>query len=62
MRIEEDKAKPGRPAPSSVRVPGSGTAAVLAITVKFWFAPLPHVHSYVPGVTPRGGEGLVVIG
>ena len=22
-------------------------------SVKFWFAPVPHVHLYVPGVAPR---------
>jgi hypothetical protein len=31
-------------------VEGSGTVAT---SVKFWFAPVPHVHLYVPGVTPR---------
>jgi hypothetical protein len=34
------------------QVEGSGTAVPMT-SVKFWFAPLPHVHSYVPGVTPR---------
>ena len=34
-------------------VEGSGTA-LSTTSVKFWFAPpAPHVHSYVPGVTPR---------
>jgi hypothetical protein len=31
----------------------SGTVGTVATSVKFWFAPVPHVHSKVLGVTPR---------
>jgi hypothetical protein len=38
------------PKPNMPSAAGSGTAAT---SVKLWSAPVPHVHVYVPGVTPR---------
>ena len=38
------------PKPNMPSAAGSGTAAT---SVKLWSAPVPHVHLYVPGVTPR---------
>ncbi len=33
--------------------PASGTVAPPITSVKVWFAPVPQLHTYVPGVTPR---------
>ena len=50
---KESKPKPSRQTvepPSGTLGPGTGPIW----SVKFWFGnPVPHVHVYVPGVTPR---------
>src|ERR1700722_565854 len=43
---------PAKPVSKRAQAEGSGTGAPMS-SVKFWFAPVPHVHSYLPGVTPR---------
>ena len=50
LNLRRKAAKPSKAQPSRETVePPSGTM----INVKLWFAPSPHVHTYLPGRTPR---------